>query len=73
MARYFFHIDGDRPHRDEHGEECPHDAAAWQAAVRLTRDIEDGFQPGQQWRLEVHDGIVPVYLVEIVARRLRSR
>jgi len=66
MARYFFHIDGTRAYRDEHGEELPHGAAACHAAVRLTRDIEDGFRPGHTWRLKVHDGNVPVYVVEIV-------
>jgi hypothetical protein len=71
MARYFFHIDGQRPHRDELGEDLPHDEAAWQAAVRLTRDIEDGFQPGHAWRLEVYDAKAPIYLIEIVTSRRR--
>jgi Domain of unknown function (DUF6894) len=71
MTRYFFHIDGNRPHRDGLGEDHPDDDAAWQAAIRLTRDIEDGFRPGHSWRLEVHDGTVPVYLVEIKTVRRR--
>ena len=71
MARYFFHIDGTRPHRDEHGEDLLHDEAAWQAAVRLTRDIEDGFQPGNNWRLEVRDCGALVYLIEIRTSRHR--
>lgn len=71
MARYFFHIDGQRPHRDELGEDLADDAAAWRAAVRLTRDIEHDFHPGHVWRLEVHHGREPVYLVEITTHRRR--
>lgn len=71
MARYYFHIDGQCPHCDEYGEDLPHDEAAWQAALRLMRDIEDGFRPGHTWRLDVHDGTVPVYLVEITTHRRR--
>jgi hypothetical protein len=67
MTRYFFHIDGNQPHRDEMGEEFADDTAAWRAAVRFTRDIEDGFHPGHTWRLEVHDGTLPVCLIEITA------
>jgi hypothetical protein len=55
MVRYFFHIDGSKPHLDEMGEVFAEDTAAWRAAVRLTRDIEDGFHPGLTWWLEVHD------------------
>jgi len=66
MARYFFHIDGQRPHRDDQGEELRDEAAAWRAAIRHTRDLEDGFAPGHSWRLEVHDGEGQVYLIEIL-------
>jgi hypothetical protein len=71
MNRYFFHVDGNKPHRDEMGEDFADDAAAWAAALRFTRDIEDGFHPGHTWRLEVHDGVVPVYFIEITTRRHR--
>lgn len=71
MTRYFFHIDGKRPHRDDLGEEHPDDAAAWRAAIRFTRDVEDGFEPGHAWHLEVYDGKVPVYIVEITTHRRR--
>ena len=58
MARYFFHIDGQRPHRDDQGEELRDEAAAWRAAIRHTRDIEDGFAPGHRggWRFMMAKG-----------------
>jgi hypothetical protein len=71
MARYFFHIDGGSPHRDEVGEELPDDAAAWRTAMQLARDIESNLQPGQSWHLDVREGRVAVYLVEIKTRRHR--
>jgi len=72
MARYFFHIDGNKPHhRDRVGETFTDDAAAWRAALRLTRDIEDGFHPGHSWRLEVHEGDQSVYLIAITTERHR--
>jgi hypothetical protein len=71
MPRYFFHIDGVRPHSDVEGEEHPDDASAWRAAIRVTRDIEDGFEPGHRWLLEVREGNAPVYLIEIAAHRRR--
>lgn len=81
MGRYYFHIAGRNPHRDEIGEDLKDDIAAWQEAVRLTRDIEHAFDPGHIWRLEVHDERKPVYRLEIIshipgsvgARRSRSR
>jgi hypothetical protein len=42
MPRYYFHIDGEKPHSDGTGEELEHDARAWEAAVRTVRDIESG-------------------------------
>jgi hypothetical protein len=71
MTRYFFHIDGERPHRDEVGEELSTDAAAWSVAMRLARDIEDSLGPGQDWKLEVHDADTAVFLVAITTRRFR--
>jgi hypothetical protein len=71
MARYFVHIDGNKPHRDDMGEVFADDAAAWEAALRFTRDIEDGFHAGHTWRLGVHDGTTPVYLIQITTSRYR--
>jgi hypothetical protein len=71
MTRYFFHIDGNRPHRDELGEHLADDDAAWRAAIQHTRDIESNFQPGDTWRLDVHEGGKLVYIVEIVTHRRR--
>jgi hypothetical protein len=69
MPTYFFHIDGERPHRDVIGEDLPHDEAAWVEALRLTRDIEGMVQPGQRWTLEVHDGNRVLYRVAITTER----
>ena len=71
MARYFFHIDGEHPHRDELGEDLPHDRAAWLTAMQLARDIESNLQPGQEWQLDVREGDTPVYSVEIKTYRCR--
>jgi hypothetical protein len=71
MPRYFFHIESERAHRDDLGEELQHDAAAWQSAVRMLRDLEHGFQPGEEWRLEVCDEANPLFLITLQTRRLR--
>jgi hypothetical protein len=71
MARYFFHIDGEHPHRDEVGEDLPDDRAAWLAAMRLARDIESNLRPGQDWHLDVREEDTPVYFVEIKTHRRR--
>jgi hypothetical protein len=71
MARYFFHIEGEKPHRDEIGEDLPDDEAAWKAAMQLARDVEDNLRPGQTWRLDVRDRDKPVYLVAITTHRQR--
>ncbi len=65
MPQYFFHIDGERPHRDIIGEDLPDDAAAWAEALRLSRDIEGTLQPGERWQLEVHEGGHVLYRVVI--------
>ncbi|MBU6461254.1 MAG: tRNA 5-methylaminomethyl-2-thiouridine synthase [Bradyrhizobium sp.] len=71
MTRYFFHIDGQNPYCDDLGEDLPDDQAAWWAAMRLARDVEDHLRPGQSWHLEVRDGNGPVYLVAITTQRRR--
>lgn len=53
MPRYFFHFNGSRAHRDDIGELLDHDMAAWQQSLRMLRDLEHGFGPGDDWRLEV--------------------
>jgi hypothetical protein len=65
MARYFFHIDAENPHHDEVGEDLLDDGAAWLTAMRLARDIESNLQPGQEWQLDVREGDIAVYSVEI--------
>ncbi|MBO4227717.1 DUF6894 family protein [Bradyrhizobium neotropicale] len=52
MPRYFFHINGKFPFRDEVGTELRDDRAAWKEALLLTRDIETSLQPGQSWSLD---------------------
>ncbi|WP_028167037.1 DUF6894 family protein [Bradyrhizobium elkanii] len=53
MPRYFFHIIGKFPFRDEVGTELRDDRAAWKEALLLTRDIETSLQPGESWSLDV--------------------
>ena len=65
MARYFFHIDGQKPHQDEVGEDLLDDGSAWLTAMRLSRDIESNLQPGQEWKLDVREGGDAVYSFEI--------
>lgn len=71
MACYFFHIAGPRPHLDETGEELLHDHAAWETAMRVMRDLEYGYGPGEEWRLEVHHDDTPVFLITVTSARLR--
>jgi len=53
MARFFFHINGKFPFRDEVGTELRDHRAAWKEALLLTRDIETSLQPGESWSLDV--------------------
>lgn len=71
MKRYFFHIEGESPYRDEIGEELRDDEAAWREAMRMVRDVESNLRPGQSWHLDVRAGRVAVYLVEIKTHRRR--
>jgi hypothetical protein len=72
MPRYFFHIVGERPHRDQVGEDLNHDEAAWKASMRALRELEDRFSPGDDWRLEVFHEDAPVFLITVSSRRLRE-
>ncbi len=71
MPRYFFDIENGRPHRDEEGEELQDDQAAWRAAVRVTRDIEDVLAPGGSWRLTVRSREAPIFTIEVKTEWLR--
>ncbi len=72
MPRYFFHFNGSRAHRDNVGEMLDGDIDAWQQSLRMLRDLEHGFQPEDEWRLEVHDHEKsPVFLITVQARRFR--
>jgi hypothetical protein len=76
MPRYFFHVHGVRPCRDEVGEELPDDEAAWAEATitagELFRDIDGQFQPNQEWTLEVTDADGrSLYFINISARKVK--
>ncbi len=71
MPKYFFHIDCDRPYRDDVGEELPDDRAAWRSAMQLARDIESNLEPGRSWHLDVRHGRMAVYLIEIKGHQRR--
>jgi hypothetical protein len=65
MPRYFFHIDAQKPYRDETGETHKNDRAAWRAALRLARDIEDNLAPGNSWALKVCRDETAIYSISV--------
>ena len=69
MPRYFFHIEGEKPHHDEVGKELADDGAAWAQAVRMLRHTENGMQPGDNWTLRVFNGEKPIYVIAVVSQR----
>ena len=71
MPRYFFHFEGTRPHRDTTGENLSDDEAAWREAIRLSRDIEHGVRPGDDWTLRVFDDSEPVFVLAMITQRYR--
>jgi hypothetical protein len=73
MARYYFDINNGHPYRDEVGEDLANDAAAWMAAKRLTRDIENVLAPGQSWNLEVRRRDEnPIFRIRIETELIRQ-
>ena len=75
MPRYFFNVHHHSQGRDTEGEELPDDAAAWREATIITgelfKGIDGGFQPGQQWQLEVTDARRnPIYILRIIAEEM---
>ncbi|SDJ85361.1 hypothetical protein SAMN05216338_106930 [Bradyrhizobium sp. Rc2d] len=73
MPRYFFHIEGEKPHHDEVGKELADDGVAWAQAVRMLRHTENGMQPGDNWTLRVFNGEKPIYVIAVVSRRYSER
>ena len=69
MPRYFFHIEGEKPHHDEVGKELADHGVAWAQAVRMLRHTENGMQPGDNWTLRVFKGEKPIYVIAVVSRR----
>jgi uncharacterized protein DUF6894 len=67
MPRYFFHINGKFPFRDEVGTELRDDRGAWKEALLLTRDIETALQPGQSWSLDVKADGRLLYRISIIS------
>ncbi len=65
MPRYFFHIDGQRPFHDETGETHKNDRAAWTAALRFARDVEENLVPGDRWGLKVCREETAIYSISI--------
>ena len=70
MPRYFFHVDGRAPHKDEVGENVGDDEEAWKAALRITRDIETALRPGHEWRLEVFREESRLYVITVSSRHI---
>ena len=71
MARYFFHISSQEPYHDADGLELPNDGAAWLEAKKLVRDIETSLAPGQDWQLDVVDGVGSVFILSLKSQRVR--
>jgi hypothetical protein len=69
MLRYYFHFEGSRPHADETGELLKGDDAAWEAALRLVRDVEHGLRPGEDWTLRVVNETGPVFILTMTTKR----
>ena len=59
MPRYFFNVFYGPSNVDVIGEDLPDEQAAWHEGTRvageLFHDLDGGFQPGQEWRLEITD------------------
>ena len=59
MPRYFFNVFYGPSNVDVIGEDLPDEQAAWHegtlVAGELFHDLDGGFQPGQEWRLEITD------------------
>ncbi|WP_456702176.1 DUF6894 family protein [Bradyrhizobium sp. USDA 4449] len=72
MQRYYFHFEGSRPHTDKAGEFLKSDEAAWDAALRLVRDVENGLRPGDQWILCVSSDDTPVFILRMTTERCRK-
>ncbi|MGY3239983.1 hypothetical protein ACVMAJ_006873 [Bradyrhizobium sp. USDA 4448] len=71
MRKYYFHFEGSRPHTDEAGEFLKSDEAAWQAALHLVRDVENGLRPGEQWSLRVFSDDTSVFVLRMTTERCR--
>jgi hypothetical protein len=70
MPRYFFNIHLENSIADTVGVELPDDKAAWREATlfagELFKDAEAGFEPGQDWFLEVTDERRnPIYFIRV--------
>jgi len=68
--RYFFHVDGPRPHEDTRGTVLSDDRAAWDEALRTVHGIEDHMKPGEEWQLEVAEDGRSVFLLTVSSRRI---
>lgn len=54
-------------------EDLPSDDAAWHEAVLTVRDIESSLTAnGGEWLLEVKRGDVPLYRINVSARKVKS-
>lgn len=76
MPRYFFNIHYGGSRIDDVGEELPDDQTAWREATIITgelfRELDGGFQPGQQWRLEVmNDANELLYVIWLTGQQAK--
>jgi hypothetical protein len=71
MPKYFFHITGRNPYHDAVGLDLPNDDTAWLEAKLLVRDIESDLAPGEEWRLDVVDGVGSIFAISLKSERTR--
>ncbi|WP_377830934.1 tRNA 5-methylaminomethyl-2-thiouridine synthase (plasmid) [Bradyrhizobium lupini] len=51
------------------GELLKSDEAAWEAALRLARDVEHGLRPGESWTLRIECENRPVFILSMTTKR----
>ncbi|MBV8701315.1 DUF6894 family protein [Bradyrhizobium sp.] len=73
MPRYYFDIDGDKPYRDNMGEDLASDEIAWRQAMRIVREIEDVLTPGGEWCLHVRAEETLLFRIKVLAERVAQR
>jgi hypothetical protein len=78
MPKYFFNIYPSRaaPKVDLQGQQFTDDRSAWREAIKvaaeLVTDLQDDFEVGDEWRLEVTNDMqsAPLYVIQFSLRAI---